>query len=92
MLQVYRGTSTSTTQAAKRQRKLRILPRYSPFLNIVQQAISCPKANFKAYISRPAMQERFADRNAAKNAHLLLGINVPTGQRGQPFQANRLFR
>ncbi len=42
---------------------------YSPFLNIVQQAISCTKASIKAYISRPAMQERFAHRNA----HLLHG-------------------
>ena len=50
-----------------------ILPPYSPFLNIVQQAISCLKASIKAYISRPAMQERFADRNEARNAHLPLG-------------------
>ena len=52
---------------------LRILPPYSPFLNIVEQAISCLKASIKADISRPAMQERFADRNAARNAHLPLG-------------------
>ena len=53
---------------------LRILPPYSPFLNIVQQAISCTKASIKAYTSRPAMQERFADRNA----HLLLGESQKT--------------
>ena len=50
-----------------------ILPPYSPFLNIVEQAISCLKANIKAELARPAMQERFADRNAARQAHLPLG-------------------
>ncbi len=45
---------------------LRILPLYSLFLNIVEQAISCLKASIKEYISRPAMQERFVDRNAAR--------------------------
>ena len=50
-----------------------ILPPYSPFLNIVEQAISCLKANIKAELARPAMQERFADRNAALQAHLPLG-------------------
>ncbi len=49
---------------------LRILPPYSPFLNIVEQAISCLKASIEADISRPALQERFADRNGAINAHL----------------------
>jgi hypothetical protein len=54
---------------------MRILPPYSPFpfLNIVEQAISCLKASVKADISRPAMPQRFADRNAARNAHLPLG-------------------
>ena len=45
---------------------LRILPPYSLFLNIVEQAISCLKASIKAYISRPAVQERFADGNATR--------------------------
>ncbi|CAB4044311.1 Hypothetical predicted protein, partial [Paramuricea clavata] len=50
---------------------MRILPPYSPFLNIVEQAIRL-KASIKADISCPAIQERFAERNAARNAHLPL--------------------
>ena len=38
-----------------------------------REAISCLKACIKADISRPVMQERFADRYAARNAHLPLG-------------------
>ncbi|CAB4021139.1 calpain-5-like [Paramuricea clavata] len=51
---------------------MRILPPYSPFLNIVEQAIRL-KASIKADILYPAMQERFAERNAARNVHLPLG-------------------
>ena len=51
----------------------RMLPPYSPVLNIVEQAISCLNGSVKADISRPVMQERFADRNAPRNAHLPLG-------------------
>ncbi|CAB4021077.1 Hypothetical predicted protein, partial [Paramuricea clavata] len=51
---------------------LRILAPYSPFLNIVEQTKSCVKASIKTDISRLAMQEHFADRNVARNAHLPL--------------------
>lgn len=50
-----------------------ILPPYSPFLNPVEQAISCLKANLKADIARPHVQNRMCDRNAARNAQLPLG-------------------
>lgn len=52
---------------------VRILPPYSPFLNIVEQAISCLKANIKADLSSPELQNLLGDRNAARNAHLPLG-------------------
>ena len=45
----------------------------SPFLNIVEQAISCLKANIKADLSSPELQNLLGDRNAARNAQLPLG-------------------
>ena len=51
----------------------RILPPYSPFLNPVEQAISCLKANIKADILRPLIQNQINDRQAARNARLPLG-------------------
>ena len=47
---------------------VKMLPPYSPFLNPVEQAISCLKANIKADISRPHIQLRMNDRQAARNA------------------------
>ena len=38
--------------------ELKILLPYSPYLNIVEQAISCLKAAIKADISRPEIQRR----------------------------------
>ena len=38
--------------------ELKKLPPYSPFLNIVEQAISSLKAEIKADISRPEIQRR----------------------------------
>jgi hypothetical protein len=52
---------------------VKMLPPYSPFLNPVEQAISCIKANIKADISRPRMQLRMNDRQVARNAQLPLG-------------------
>ena len=40
----------------------------TPFLNIVEQAISCVKANIKADLSSPQLQNLMGDRNAARNA------------------------
>ena len=53
--------------------ELKILPLYSPFLNPVEQAISCLKANIKADITRPLFQNQINDRNAARNANIPLG-------------------
>ena len=50
-----------------------MLPPYSPFLNIVEQAISALKAAIKADISRPVIQQRIQDRNEARNQGIPLG-------------------
>ena len=49
------------------------LPPHSPFLNIVEQAISCLKAAIKADISRPDVQVRMDDREELRNRGLMLG-------------------
>ena len=49
------------------------LPPHSPFLNIVEQAISCLRAAIKADISRPDVQVRMDDREEARNRGLTLG-------------------
>ena len=46
--------------------ELKMLPPYSPFLNIVEQAISCMKAAIKADISRPEIQRRMDDIDEAR--------------------------
>ena len=46
---------------------------HSPFLNIVEQTISCLKAAIKADISRPDVQVRMDDREEARNRGLALG-------------------
>ena len=46
--------------------KLEMLPAYSPFLNIVEQAISSLKAAIKGDISRPEIQTRMDDRAEAR--------------------------
>ena len=45
--------------------ELRKLPPYSPFLNIVEQAVSALKAAIKADISRPEIQVQMKDRAEA---------------------------
>ena len=50
-----------------------MLPAYSPFLNIVEQAISCLKAAIKADISRPEIQRRMVDRDDARIRGIPLG-------------------
>ena len=52
--------------------KLKILLSYSPFLNIVKQAISCPKPAIKADISRLEIQRRMDDKDEAQG--------IPLGQ------------
>ena len=53
--------------------ELKMLPFYSPFLNIVEQAISCLKATIKADISRPEIQRRMDDRDEARVREIPLG-------------------
>ena len=53
--------------------ELKMLPPYSPFLNIVEQAISCLKAAIKADISRPEIQRRMDDRDEARVRGIPLG-------------------
>ena len=42
--------------------ELEMLPAYSPFLNIVEQAISSLKTTIKKDVSRPEIQARMDDR------------------------------
>ena len=53
--------------------ELKMLPPYSPFLNIVEQAISCLKAAIKADISRPEIQRRMDERVEARVRGIPLG-------------------
>ena len=53
--------------------ELKMLPPYSPFLNIVEEAISCLKAGIKADISRPEIQRRMDDRDEARVRGIPLG-------------------
>ena len=46
--------------------ELEMLPAYSPFLNIVEQAISSLKAAIKGDVSRPEIQARMDDRAEAR--------------------------
>ena len=53
--------------------ELRKLPPYSPFLNIVEQAVSALKAAIKADISRPEIQVQMNDRAEARRQGLAAG-------------------
>lgn len=53
--------------------ELKMLPPYSPFLNIMEQAISCLKAAIKADISRPEIQRRMDNRDEARARGIPLG-------------------
>ena len=57
------------------------MPPYSPFLNIVEQAVSALKAAIKADISRPEIQVQMNDRAEARRQGLALGnswkLHVP---------------
>ena len=50
-----------------------MLPPYSPFLNIVEQAIIYLKAAIKADISRPEVQAQMNDRQEATRQGISLG-------------------
>lgn len=53
--------------------ELKMLHPYSPFLNIVEQAISCLKAEIKADIPRPEIQRRMDDKDEARIRGIPLG-------------------
>lgn len=53
--------------------ELKMLPPYSPFLSIVEQAISCLKAPIKADISRPEIQRHMDNRDEASARGIPLG-------------------
>ena len=53
-------------------KELEKLPAYSPFLTIVEQAISALKTAFKTDISRPEVQARMGNRNEAIARGILL--------------------
>ena len=53
--------------------ELEMLPAYSPFLNIVEQATSSLKAAIKGDIPRPEIQTRMDERAEARCLGILLG-------------------
>ena len=67
--------------------ELRKLPPYSPFLNIVEQAVSALKAAIKADISHPEIQVQMNDRAEARRQGLALG-NYRTQLLLQALQRN----
>ena len=67
--------------------ELKKLPPYSPFLNIVEQAISALKAAIKADISRPEQQEQMNNRAEARRQGIALG-NFRTQLLLQALQRN----
>ncbi|XP_068701076.1 uncharacterized protein [Montipora foliosa] len=67
--------------------ELKKLPPYSPFLNIVEQAISSLKAVIKADISRPEIQEQMNNREEARRQGIALG-NYRTQLLQQALQRN----
>ena len=67
--------------------ELKKLPPYSPFLNIVEQAISSLKAAIKADISRPEIQEQMNNREEARRQGIALG-NYRTQLLQQALQRN----
>ena len=67
--------------------ELKKLPPYSPFLNIVEQAISSLKAAIKADISRPEIQEQMNNREEARRQGIALG-NYRTQLLQQALQQN----
>ena len=53
--------------------ELKMLPQYRPFLNTVEQAISCLKAAIKANSSRPEIQRLMDERDEAGVRGIPLG-------------------
>ena len=53
--------------------ELEMLPAYSPFLNIVEQAMSSLKTTIKGDVSRPEIQARIDDRAEVRRLGVPLG-------------------
>ena len=53
--------------------ELEMLPAYSPFLNVVEQAISSLKTTIKGDVSRPEIQARMDDRAEVRRLGIPLG-------------------
>ncbi|XP_068721579.1 uncharacterized protein [Montipora capricornis] len=68
-------------------KELKKLAPYSPFLNIVEQAISSLKAAIKADISRPEIQEQMNNREEARRQGISLG-NYRTQHLQQALKQN----
>ena len=65
---------------------LKMLPPYSPFLNIVEQAISSLKAAIKGDVSRTEIQARMDDREEARR------LGIPLGEMRTRLLLNALQR
>ena len=59
--------------------ELEMLPAYSPFLNIVEQAISSLRVAIKGDVSRPEIQARMDDRAEARR------LSIPLGRDANPI-------
>ena len=71
---IYNGAPTHQIPAIPAANtELEMLPPYSPFLNIVEQAISPLKAVIKRDVSRPELQVRMDDREEARRLGIPLG-------------------
>ena len=70
---IYGGAPARNPAIPAADTELEILPAYSPFLNIVEQAISALKAAIKGDISRPEIQSRIDDRAEARPLGIPLG-------------------
>ena len=69
----WRTTSSPAAQTPTEHIELRILPPYSPFLNIVENAISALKAAIKGDISRPMVQQQMNDMLTAQQENISVG-------------------
>ena len=71
---IYDGTPAHRNPAIPAANtELEMLPHYSPFLNIVEQAISSLKVAIKRDVSRPEIKARMDDRAEARRLGIPLG-------------------
>ena len=70
---IYGGAPARNPAIPVANTELEMLSAYSPFLNIVEQAISSLKAAIKGDISRPEIQSQIVDRAEARRLGIPLG-------------------